>query len=128
MKQFLHIMLALVLLLSLTACGGQENDAPPLYAPAHVESIREAGAFSEELEELDSDTAFSLYKLAGSGLDREDLMDIRNVAVYQFTDKGMYSEMERKLPVDGEFRVETFTNALMKILEQTSEVQDFEGE
>lgn len=55
-------------------------------------------------------------------------MDIRNVAVYQFTDKGMYSEMERKLPVDGEFRVETFTNALMKILEQTSEVQDFEGE
>ena len=75
MKQVLHIMLALVLLLSLTACGGQENDAPPLYAPAHVESIREAGAFSEELEELDSDTAFSLYKLAGSGLDREDLKE-----------------------------------------------------
>ncbi len=77
-------------------------------------SLKEKGASEELLEKL--------------GLDREDLMDIRNVAVYQFTDKGMYSEMERKLPVDGEFRVETFTNALMKILEQTSEVQDFEGE
>lgn len=77
-------------------------------------SLKEKGASEELLEKL--------------GLNREDLMDIRDVAVYQFTDKGMYSEMERILPVDGEFRVATFTNALMKILEQTSEVQDFEGE
>ena len=35
----------------------------------------EAGAFSEELEELDADTAFMLYKLADYGLVREDLTD-----------------------------------------------------
>lgn len=34
--------------------------------------------------------------------------------------------VERIEPEDGEFRVETFSNALMDILEQTSEVQDFE--
>ena len=35
----------------------------------------EAGAFSEELEELDGDTAFMLYKLADYDLEREDLKD-----------------------------------------------------
>ena len=62
------------------------------------------------------------------GLVPEDLINAKNVAVYQFTDKGTSSLVEQILPVSGEFRVETFTNALMKMLEQTSEVQEFEGE
>ncbi len=38
--------------------------------------MAEAGAFSETLEELDADTAFSaLYRLESYGLDREDLKD-----------------------------------------------------
>ena len=35
----------------------------------------ESGAFSETLEELDADTAFSLYRLADCGLVREDLKE-----------------------------------------------------
>ena len=35
----------------------------------------EAGAFSEELEELDADTAFLLYRLADSGLERADMKE-----------------------------------------------------
>lgn len=74
MKKFFYIVFALVLVLGLSACGGG-HDNPPPYTPANVESIDKAGAFSEELEELDGDTAFVLYKLAGSGLAREDLKD-----------------------------------------------------
>lgn len=74
MKKFLTIVLALALTLGLAACGGT-NDAPPLYAAYHVEKMVEAGAFSETLEELDTDTAFSLYRLADCGLVREDLKE-----------------------------------------------------
>lgn len=76
MKKLLSLTLALALALGLSACGkGGENGAPPLYATSHVEAIAKAGAFSEELEELDADTAFALYKLADAGLAREDLKE-----------------------------------------------------
>ncbi len=75
MKRFFSLTLALALILGLTACGGKENDASPLYSTSHVEAMAKAGAFSEELEELDADTAFALYKLADYGLAREDLTD-----------------------------------------------------
>jgi len=76
MKRMLTIALALVLALGLTACGGkEENNAPPLYGTSHVEAMVEAGAFSEDLEELDADTAFVLYKLADYGLAQEDLKE-----------------------------------------------------
>jgi len=70
------LVLALALTLVLTACGGGENDAPPLYAAHHVEDIDKAGAFTAglyDLEELDADIAFMLYKLEDAGLEREDL-------------------------------------------------------
>jgi hypothetical protein len=68
--------LVLALLLGLSACAkGGDNDAPPLYGTYHVAALVEAGAFSEELEELDGDTAFMLYKLADYDLEREDLKD-----------------------------------------------------
>ena len=76
MKKLLHMTLVLALLLGLSACAkGGDNDAPPLYGTYHVAALVEAGAFSEELEELDGDTAFTLYKLADYDLEREDLKD-----------------------------------------------------
>lgn len=77
MKQFLRLTLALALLLSLAACGG-ENGAPPLYFSGHVEKIDESGAFTADLydlEEVDADTAFLLYRLGDRGLEREDLKE-----------------------------------------------------
>lgn len=76
MKKLLHMTLVLALLLGLSACAkGGDNDAPPLYGTYHVAALVEVGAFSEELEELDGDTAFMLYKLADYDLEREDLKD-----------------------------------------------------
>lgn len=78
MKKRLCLMLALVLLLGLAACGGGENGAPPLYFSGHVAKIDEAGAFTAglyDLEEVDADTAFLLYRLGGRGLEREDLKE-----------------------------------------------------
>lgn len=78
MKKRLCLTLALALLLGLAACGGGENGAPPLYYSGDVAKIDKAGAFSAELydlEELDADTAFLLYRLGGSGLEREDLKE-----------------------------------------------------
>lgn len=71
MKKLLCAALALILALGLFACAGGEGG----YKLAHVQAMEDAGAFSEELEELDADTAFALYGLAGSGLEREDLQE-----------------------------------------------------
>ncbi len=71
MKKLLSLTLALALVLGLTACGGKKEN----YKTGDVQAMVKAGAFSEELEELDGDTAFALYKLADAGLEREDLKD-----------------------------------------------------
>ena len=78
MKKLSRLTLVLALLLGLTACGGGKNDAPPLYFSGQVARISEAGAFSAELydmEELDADVAFMLYRLGDHGLEREDLKE-----------------------------------------------------
>ena len=79
MKRILTIALVLALILGLSACsGGGRNDAPPLYAAHNVADIDGAGAFTADLydlEELDADTAFLLYKLGDQGLVREDLKE-----------------------------------------------------
>lgn len=80
MKKFLTAALALVLLLTLAACGGREgkedpSGSPALYGVSEVQSVVDAGAFSESLEEVDADTAFALYKLADYGLERENMYD-----------------------------------------------------
>lgn len=62
------------------------------------------------------------------GLTEDDMIRLQDVSIYQFTDMGEYSEVEKLVPEDGEFKVKTFTDALMEILERTAEVQDFEGE
>ena len=73
MKKRLTIALALGLILGLTACGGKNNYA--VWNADHAQAILDSGAFSEELEELDADTAFLLYKLADYGLEREALKE-----------------------------------------------------
>lgn len=70
MKKGLSLTLVLVLILSLTACGGKDG-----YQTKDVQAMADAGAFSEELEEMDGDIAFALYKLTGYELSREDLTD-----------------------------------------------------
>ena len=74
MKKLMALMMAFVCVLTMTACGGQEPKAAP-FSTQILAEIQTAGAFSEELEELDADTAFMLYKLADYGLVREDLTD-----------------------------------------------------
>lgn len=75
MRKLFPLPLVLALVLGLAACGGGANDAPPLYSAGLVTKLVEAGAFSEELEELDADTAFLLYRLADSGLERADMKE-----------------------------------------------------
>ena len=73
MRRFAGIAAVLfLLLLPLAACGGAEEKAG--FDPEiTLQALADAGAFSEELEELDGDTAFTLYGLGNSGLEREDL-------------------------------------------------------
>lgn len=73
MRKMIHMTLALALVLGLTACGGKDSKA--VWEAGHAQDILDSGAFSEELEELDADTAFVLYKLADYGLDRERLKE-----------------------------------------------------
>ena len=75
MRKLFPLPLVLALVLGLAACGGGANDAPPLYSAGLVTKLVEAGAFSEKLEELDADTAFLLYRLADSGLERADMKE-----------------------------------------------------
>lgn len=74
-KKFLTALMALACLCALTACQGEKKPAPAPFETALVQEIAEAGAFSEELEELDGDVAFALYKLADYGLEREDMTE-----------------------------------------------------
>lgn len=72
MKRWILLLAGALLALSLTACGGQK-DSKAVWTEGHGQDILASGAFSEELEELDLDTAFLLYKLEDAGLTREQL-------------------------------------------------------
>ena len=77
MKKLMALMMGIVCAIGLTACGEKAQEAPQeqKFETTLVEAAAQVGAFSEELEELDADTAFMLYKLADYGLVREDLTD-----------------------------------------------------
>lgn len=76
MKKVLCALLALTCLLGLTACqSGGEAESKASWTADHAREILSAGACSEELEELDMDTAWMLFKLADYGLERECLTD-----------------------------------------------------
>ena len=73
MKKLMALMLAFVCVLTMTACGGKTEGE--VFNLESLDKVQQAGAFSEELEELDADTAFMLYKLADYGLSRENLSE-----------------------------------------------------
>ena len=73
MKKLMALMLAFVCVLTMTACGGKAEGE--VFNLESLDKVQQAGAFSEELEELDADTAFMLYKLADYGLSQEDLAE-----------------------------------------------------
>ena len=74
MKKLISMALSLVCVLGLAACGPKEAPAVP-YETAAPAAMQQAGAFSEELEELDAEIAFSLYHLGDFELTPEDLTD-----------------------------------------------------
>lgn len=74
MKKGIMLLLSALLVVSLGACG-QKGESKGAWTVAQGENILNSGAFSDELEELDLDTAFMLYQLGDAGLSREDLTD-----------------------------------------------------
>ena len=76
MKKYITLLLVGLMALSLTACGQTERTPEPRrFELSDVQALADAGAFSEELEELDADMAFALYHLADYGLTLKDLTD-----------------------------------------------------
>ena len=77
-KKLLAVVLSLTCLLGLAACGDKgeaEKETAVPYEASVVTDLVTAGAFSEDLEELDTDTAYALYKLGDAQIDRGDLTD-----------------------------------------------------
>ena len=72
--KFLRMMLAAALCAAALTCGGSGTGGSA-YTTDDADKIAQAGAFSEELETVDGDTAFALYGLADAGLDRAQLTD-----------------------------------------------------
>ena len=75
MKRIGMMALALAMGLSLLAGCGGKNSGETAYTTDQVQKMVDAGAFSEQLESLDGDTAYALYKLGDYELSREDLTD-----------------------------------------------------
>lgn len=73
MKKILGVVMALACLISLISCGSKDSSAA--YTKEQAKQIMDGGVFSEQLEDLDLDTAWSLYQLAGAGLSRDQLTD-----------------------------------------------------
>ena len=73
MKKLTALMVAFVCVLTMSACGSKSE--VEVFTLESLSRVQEAGAFSEELEELDADTAFMLYQLADYDLSREDLTE-----------------------------------------------------
>ena len=64
-------------LVALAGCSGKpaQDDGGTGYTKEQVTQILDSGAFTDELEELDCDTAWALYQLDSSGLEREQFVD-----------------------------------------------------
>ena len=102
--------LALLLALGLTACG--EKGPQPFEAEKTAGALIEAGAFSEELERLDTDILLRLYELdesevtaavgfGSTGLTAED------AAVCEMTDEAAAKEAEGALKAHLDYQIES---------------------
>lgn len=73
MKRFLALCLMLCSLCGLCSCGKSVDTAA--YTTGLLEMVKEANAFSEELETLDQETAFMVYRFADYGLEQESVLN-----------------------------------------------------
>ena len=73
MRRFLALCLVLCSLCGLCGCGESADTAA--YTTGLLEVIKESGAFSEELESLDQETAFMVYRFGDYGLEVESVMN-----------------------------------------------------
>ena len=73
--KWIAALLALAALLSLCSCQTKSAADPSGYSIEAVNLMAEEGAFSEELEPLDGETAFLLYRLGDYGLEQNALTD-----------------------------------------------------
>ncbi len=112
MKKLLQTVLALTLLLALAGCGGGGKG----YQTGDVQAMAKAGAFSEELEELDGEVAFALYGLEDCGLKPEELTDC---AVLRSA--GATCEEAAVLVLAGEDQAETAEGALKDYVQKQIE-------
>lgn len=108
-KRILAAGLALALLLSLAACGGKVREFD---VDATPKALMEAGAFSEELEELEEVILLRLYEMdeskvskavgfASTGLTAEE------VAVFQMVDEQAAQDAEALLQAHLEYQKES---------------------
>lgn len=70
--KFLPFAAVTACLWMLAGCG---TSTPQPYTQEQVQEILNSSAFTDDLEELDCDTAWSLYDLESGGLTREQLTD-----------------------------------------------------
>lgn len=72
-----------------------------------------------------------LYKISNEkealerlDLEKEDLINVDEIAVYQFHERNGKTNIDRIYPENNIFKIPTFSNALKSILDQTLEVSD----
>lgn len=103
-------LLALAVALLLASCGKQEQ-TPAVYDTGLVDRLAEGGAFSEELESLEADVLWMLYRLEQAGLSREQL-----TAAAALRASGATCEEAAVLVFDSEQSAQTAVQALKDYL------------
>lgn len=103
-------VLALLLAVSLAACG--EKETKEFDAESTPKALMDAGAFSEELEELEEDILLRLYELdeskvtAAAGFGSTGLT-AEEVAVFEMTDEQAAEDAELLLQAHLEYQIES---------------------
>ncbi len=72
-KRLICLAAAAACLALLAGCGAGDGGDGAAYTQEQAQEILDSGAFTDDLEELDCDTAWALYGLEDAGLEREDL-------------------------------------------------------
>ena len=72
-EKLLCLAAAAACLTMLAGCGGGTSAQP--YTQEQAQAILDSGVFTDDLEELDSDTIWALYGLESGGLSREALTE-----------------------------------------------------
>ena len=104
MKKIICALLAALLLLPLAACGNEPEKETSFPAAVTTQTLLDSGAFSEPLEELDTDIAVMMFWLSG------DVSEYEGSKVYYST--GATSEMAAVISVADESKVPGVEEAL----------------